>query len=120
VNNIKKYIGTGKPIKRTPWHVRGVHNYRILLKELGIDKKYEQIHEGEKAKVVYLKPNTYDLDIMTFQKWPTEFDRYLTIDYDLMIDKFFMNKVGFLLNPMGKESLLRSKETENVFNAFFG
>jgi DNA polymerase elongation subunit (family B) len=120
VNNIKKYIGTGKPIKRTPWHVRGVHNYRILLKELGIDKKYEQIHEGEKAKVVYLKPNTYDLDIMTFQKWPSEFDRYLTIDYDLMIDKFFMNKVGFLLNPMGKESLLRSKETENVFNAFFG
>jgi DNA polymerase elongation subunit (family B) len=34
INNIHKYIGTGKPIKGTPWHVKGVYNYRMLLKLL--------------------------------------------------------------------------------------
>lgn len=107
INNINKYLSTGKPLKGTPWHVKGVHNYRILLKMFNLEGKYENIGEGGKAKVVYIKSNPFNIDTLTFKKWPIEFDRYLDIDNELMIDKFFIKKIGFLLNPMNKIHLMQ-------------
>ena len=97
INNIQKYLGTGKPIKGTPWHVKGVYNYRMLLKLLEIDHKYEDIHEGIKSKVAYVKKNPFNVETITFQEWPTEFDTILQFDADTMIDKFFIKKIETLL-----------------------
>ena len=107
INNINKYLSTGTPLKGTPWHVKGVHNYRTLLHQFGLESKYEKIGEGGKAKVVYIKNNPFNMDTITFKKWPIEFDRYLDIDRELMIDKFFIKKIGFLLTPMNKMNLMQ-------------
>ena len=119
VNNIDKYLGGGRPIKHTPWHVRGVHNYRKLLKELELVNEYEDIHEGTKTKVAYLKPNRFDIDVITFVRWPREFSKYLKIDHEKMIEKFYSRKIGFLLDPMNKGWLLKTSKGQATFNTFF-
>jgi len=123
VNGIRKYLGTTNsndlPKKGTPWHVKGVWNYRFLLRELGLEKHYEDIKEGTKSKIVYVKENRYNVDTITFLRWPKEFDLHLIVDYDMMIEKFFLNKISFLLEPMGKVDLLFLGETENTLNSFF-
>jgi len=108
INNIRKYLGGGIPKKGTPWHVKGVYSYRLLLKELGIENKYEDIHEGLKAKVIYIKKNPYNIETITFHEWPKEFDDVVQFDSETMIDKFFVKKVRLLLNPIGKEAIIDS------------
>ena len=118
VNGLDKYIKNGISIKGAPWHVKGVANYRMLLKKYGISNLYEDIHEGLKAKVVYVKKNKYGIETVTFQRWPKEIDKDVKIDYDVMIDKFFMKKIGFLLDPMNKLYMLDSNKDEAI-GAFF-
>jgi len=118
INNIQKYLGTGKPIKGTPWHVKGVYNYRMLLKMLEIEHKYEDIHEGIKSRVVYVKKNPFNVETITFQEWPEEFNKVLQFDSDIMIDKFFIKKIETLLKPMNKEYIIRG-DTQTRINAFF-
>ena len=118
INNIKKYLPSGLPIKGTPWHVKGVYSYRLLLKRFDLEQKYEDIFEGDKAKVVYVKSNPFNIEQITFnQHWPEEFNKVLVLDYEKMIDKFFINKVGFLLEPMNKNNLL---VVGNTFDDIFG
>jgi len=115
VSNIAKYKDA---IKGTPWHIKGVYNYRKLLKILKIDNIYENIHDGTKAKVLYVKNNSMGMDTITFLKWPDEFDKIVQIDYNTMIDKYFIRKVSILLEPMGKTNLL-NKKLEDGLNYFF-
>ena len=61
VNGIRKYLRDDGPIKGAPWHVKGVWNYRFLLKELGLEHIYENIKEGAKSRVVYVKENKYGI-----------------------------------------------------------
>ena len=117
INNIKKYLGGGTPKKGTPWHVKGVYSYRLLLDELGISHKYEDIHEGLKAKVIYVKKNPYNVETITFNEWPEEFNDIVQFDSEKMIDKFFVKKVKLLLSPIGKEAILDTNL--NAINAFF-
>jgi DNA polymerase elongation subunit (family B) len=119
VNGLRKYIKSDGPIKGTPWHVKGAYNYHLLLKELGLGEKYERITEGSKSKVLYIKTNRYNVEVLTFLRWPKEFDLHLMVDYDMMIDKFFLNKISFLLEPMGKADLLVAGESNRILNAFF-
>jgi len=119
VNNLTKYIINDKPIKGTPWHVKGAANYRMLLKQYDVVDKYEDIFEGVKAKVIYLKKNRFNMDVVTFHKWAKEFDNDIEVDKEKMIEKFFLKKIGFLLEPMGKMHLLDSKNTEKLMNLFF-
>jgi len=118
VNNIAKYVGDGEVMKGTPWHVKGVYNYRMMLKELNLVNSYEDVFEGTKGKVVYIKQNQYNLDTITFSRWPKEFDQFFVIDYERMIDNFFLKKIGFLLEPMNKKHLLEINQSE-TFDFFF-
>lgn len=111
INNINKYLSSGVPVKGTPWHVKGVHNYRLLLNELGLKDKYEDIHEGLKAKVIYVKKNPYNIDTITFHEWPREFDKVVQFDSETMIDKFFVKKVRLLLDPLNKEHIIDTNES---------
>ena len=118
INNIQKYLGTGHPIKGTPWHVKGVYNYRMLLKLLEIEHKYQDIHEGIKSRVAYVKKNPFNVETITFQEWPEEFDTILQFDADTMINKFFIKKIETLLKPMVKEYLIRG-DSQTKLNLFF-
>ena len=118
INGIKKYLGSGLPKKGTPWHVKGVYGYRLLLKELGIEDKYEDIQEGLKAKVIYVKKNPYGIETITFYEWPEEFNEVIQFDSETMVDKFFVNKIRFLLDPINKESIIDSDMS--AVRAFFG
>lgn len=70
VNNIEKYIvDDGKnitSIKGSPYHVKGTANYLNLLRQLGLENKYPKIHEGDKARVIYVKDNPFMVDVITY------------------------------------------------------
>lgn len=108
INNIRKYLSTddGRPKKGTPWHVKGVYNYRLLLEHMDLKDKYEDIYEGLKAKVIYVKKNPYNVDMITFQEWPSEFNDVIQYDSETMIEKFFINKIRTLLEPLRKEHII--------------
>jgi len=113
VNNILKYREPeGKYKKGTPYQVKGAINYMLLLKELGIDYKYEPIREGDKCRFTYVKKNKWGMDGITYFEWPKEFKAAGIIpDVDTQIDKYFIGKAKILLAPMHKEHLLDSSGT---------
>jgi len=116
VNGIDKYIVDGEYRKGTPYHIKGIAHYHFLLKELGIEHKYEHIKEGDKCKIVYLRPNKYGLDTVTYYKWPKEFfDNGILIDYDIMIEKYFINKAKIILDPINRAGILEDKGVEDLF-----
>ena len=117
VNNITKYIVDGRPIKKTPYHVKGANNFRILLEEFGLQNKYESIREGDKAKILYVKSNKYGVDVLSFYEWPKEFDKQgMQVDYGKQVEKFFISKVKFLLAPQNREMILtQSRLIDQLF-----
>jgi len=119
VHNINKYVDDQNlAVKGTPFHVKGVMNYRAMLKRLSLGSKYEDLNDESKIKVVYLKKNQYSMETMSFIVWPKEFDKVLQIDHERMVEKFFVQKVTMLLEPMGKQDLLSASAKESV-NLFF-
>jgi DNA polymerase elongation subunit (family B) len=117
-SDIDKYVHSGEVIKGTPYHLKGINNYRNLLKQLKLTKKYEDIYSGSKVKVVYIKKNSLGIDVMSFLRWPKEFEKVISIDYNEMIDKFFIGKIKILLEPMGKTELLYGS-SDAALSSFF-
>lgn len=116
INGIKKYLGGGTPKKGTPWHVKGVYGYRLLLDRLKLNDRYEDIQEGLKAKVIYVKKNPYNVETITFYEWASEFDEIIQIDSEKMIDNFFIKKVRLLLTPIEKEYII---DEDKGYRSFF-
>jgi DNA polymerase elongation subunit (family B) len=88
--------------KGTPIHVRGAIVYNHHLKQLGLEKKYQKIQEGEKIKFTYLKmPNHLKEDVVSFPtRIPKEFELDKYIDYDLQFDKAFLEPIRVILDCM--------------------
>lgn len=120
VSDPEKYVGRdGRATKGAPWHVKGVINYRMMLKVLKLDNQYQDIMAGSKMKVVYVKKNQYDVEAISFMRWPKEFDKVFTIDRPKLISKYFDEKVDSLLDPMGWKGLVSKEEKANL-DLFFG
>jgi DNA polymerase elongation subunit (family B) len=120
IKNINKYVKEDNTwAKGTPWHVKGVANYRKLLNELSLEHFYEDIYDGTKTRVVYVKKNPFNMETITFHRWPSQFDLFVQVDYDKMIEKFFVKKIKILLEPMGRVDLLEG-ETKQAIQTFFG
>ncbi len=118
-HNLEKYIDENNQYgKGTPYHVKGIANYRSLLKQLNIDSEYEDLAENSKLKVVYIKKNPYNIETISFTEWPKEFDKVIQVDNQKMVDKFFMKKIKILLEPLGKKELFSNSSSE-AFNLFF-
>jgi len=117
VNNLDKYIDEdGYPILGTPYQVKGVACYHLLLNEFNISHKYERIKEGDKIKIVYIKNNPWKFNAISYYKWPEEFtNNGIRIDYDLMIEKYFINKAKILLDPINRSGILDDKGVESLF-----
>jgi DNA polymerase elongation subunit (family B) len=120
INNMQKYIKNKYDYEKgSPWQLKGTANYRRLLHELNLENEYEDITEGEKGKVLYVKKNPMGIDCITFIRWPKEFNNYIQIDYQKMIDTYFLNKINTLLKPMKKEELVNSLDRVGM-QLFFG
>jgi DNA polymerase elongation subunit (family B) len=118
-HNLDKYIDKDNQYgKGTPYHVKGIANYRTLLKRLKINSKYEDLAENSKLKVVYIKKNPYNIETISFTEWPKEFDKIIQVDNQKMINKFFMKKVKILMEPLGQKEMF-SDNTSEAFNLFF-
>jgi DNA polymerase elongation subunit (family B) len=116
VNGIDKYITEFEYGSGTPYHIKGIAHYHFLLDQFGISNKYSHIKEGDKCKVVYLLPNKYNVPNITYYKYPKEFiDNGIKIDYDTMIEKYFMNKARIILDPINRSNILEDKGVEDVF-----
>ena len=117
INNISQYIGEDFDYKKgTPYHLKGVAHYHFLLKKFGIENKYEQIKEGDKVRVVYLRKNMFGFDVVSYYRWPEEFkNNNITVDYQTMIDKYFIAKAHILLDPINRQRVLDDKTTMDMF-----
>ena len=103
--------------KGTPIHVRGAIVYNHHLKQMGLEKKYQMIQDGEKLKFTYLKlPNHFKEDVLSYpSRIPPEFGLDNYIDYDLQFDKAFLDPIKVILDCMGWQA-----EKTNSLMDFFG
>ena len=118
VNGLTKYVRNGIVMKGCPGHVRAAFNYNQLLKEVGLETKYETIKGfGEKIKVVYVMPNKYNMENVGFIQWPKEFESIgIRVDYNKMIDMFYTKIIETLLIPAGKANLLGGGSIDSFFS----
>jgi DNA polymerase elongation subunit (family B) len=103
--------------KGTPIHVRGAIMYNHLLKQKGLDKKYQLIKEGEKLKFTYLKtPNPSKEDVISFPvRLPQELGLHAFVDYETQFEKTFVEPIKTIMQCIGWEV-----EKQNTLESFFG
>ena len=87
-----------------PGHVRAAINYNRMLKHEG-DIISPKINSGDKVKVYYIRTNN-DFGYKSIAlpadtaKFPSWFDKYFTIDTDLMEEKLISSKLEIILNAL--------------------
>lgn len=90
--NVKKANGEEVRNLGTPINVRAALNFNNIVKKYNLN--LQQITVGEKIKMIYLKPNPYDIDIIGFIDYlPPELKLEQFIDYDKQFDKAFLTNV---------------------------
>lgn len=116
INQIKKYLDGTNYTKGTPHQLKGLAHLKLLLKKFDIENDYEVPQEGNKAKIVYVKPNPYRVDSLSFISWPKEFDeKGIQVDYEKMIENNFIKKIRGLLEVIHKQNLLSGSVDSNPF-----
>jgi len=113
VQNLTKYANETKAI---PIHVRGALLFNRKIRDLKLQKKYEQIKDGEKIRFSYLKmPNPlHDNVISALGGLPKEFGIEEYIDYDTQFDKAFLEPLRAILQVIGW-----SEEKKSTLEDFF-
>ena len=117
MNGLKTYAGSPIYTKGTPIHVRGALLYNHYVKKLGLQKKYQEIRDGDKIKFVYVRmPNPFQEDVIAFpQTLPKEFGLDQFIDYDKQFEKTFVDGIQSVIDPLGWTAVEQSSLEE-----FFG
>jgi DNA polymerase elongation subunit (family B) len=117
VNGLKEYADAANIFKKgTPIHVKGALVYNHLLREMKLNKRYQEIQEGEKIKFIYLKqPNIYNNNTLAFLSGiPKQLDAEQYIDYDLQFEKSFLEPLDIILSTINWQT----EKVENL-DAFF-
>lgn len=118
VSDIRKWIDSqGKFKSGATAQAKAAYAYNKLLKEQGLDQKYEYIREGDKMKFVYLKtPNPCGFESMGFNsELPTEFGLDAYIDRKTQYDKSYLKKVENMVSFIGWNTVKK-----NVVSDYFG
>ena len=89
--------------KGTPIHVRGALLYNHIIKDRKLNKKYDEIHEGDKIKFCYMKlPNPMRENVFAV---PTVLPPELTmedyIDYEKQFTKTFKEPLNNICEAIG-------------------
>jgi DNA polymerase elongation subunit (family B) len=84
-------------------HVRGSLLYNFYLTKHNLNRRYEQIQEGDKIKFLYLKePNPISENSIAFMsKLPDELALSQYVDYDTMFEKSFIEPITTILQGLG-------------------
>jgi DNA polymerase elongation subunit (family B) len=117
VNGLKEYADAANIFKKgTPIHVKGALVYNHLLREMKLNKRYQEIQEGEKIKFIYLKqPNIYKNNTLAFLSGiPKQLEAEQYIDYDLQFKKSFIEPLEIILSTINWQS-----ERIDSIDAFF-
>ena len=104
VSNVSEYIDKKTIFKKgTPIHVRGSILYNNAIKDLGLEKKYAKILNGEKIKFCYLRmPNPIHQNVISYPDYlPTEMKIHKYIDYDKQFQKTFLDPLNLILESIG-------------------
>ena len=118
VSSLKQYADNKIIYKKgTPINSRAALLYNYMLKQTGVEKKYEVIKEGEKIKYIYLNPrNPLREDVIAFTEiLPPEFGLHKFIDNDKQFEKAFLDPAKIILNAIGWKA-----EEEASLEDFFG
>jgi DNA polymerase elongation subunit (family B) len=117
VNGLREYADAANIFKKgTPIHVKGALVYNHLLREMKLNKRYQEIQEGEKIKFIYLKqPNIYKNNTLAFLSGiPKQLEAEQYIDYDLQFKKSFIEPLEIILSTINWQS-----ERIDSIDAFF-
>jgi DNA polymerase elongation subunit (family B) len=117
VNGLTEYADPAHIFKKgTPIHVKGALVYNHFLRELNLNKRYQEIQEGEKIKFVYLKqPNIFNNNTLAFlSALPRKLGAEQYIDHDLQFDKSFLEPLDIILSAINWQS-----EKVESLDAFF-
>lgn len=106
LSSFEEYVAKCKGFqvpKGMPVHAKAGHYYNLILKDLGIDNKYELVVGGDKLRWVYIKKaNKYGISVIGFKdKMPEEFAGIFEIDYELMFSKIVFSVVERFYNRVG-------------------
>jgi len=107
VNGLGEYADAANIFKKgTPIHVKGALVYNHFLRELKLNKRYQEIQEGEKIKFVYLKqPNIFNNNTLAFiSALPKKLGAEQYIDYDLQFEKSFLEPLDIILSIINWQS----------------
>ena len=89
--------------KGTPIHVRGSLLYNKVIKDKKLNKKYNEIHEGDKIKFCYMKlPNPMRENVFAVPNvLPKELGMENYIDYDKQFEKSFKEPLNHITEAIG-------------------
>lgn len=95
--NETKKRGLGIPINSM-----AAINFNDYITRLGLTKKYEAIREGSKIKMLRLKPNPYNYEVIGYEGyWNKDFDLTEFIDRDTMFEKTFKQFIRNITDTFG-------------------
>lgn len=116
VSDVLKFIGdSGLPVKGTPVHSKAAIFHNRLLRENGLENKYEEIRDMDKMLFVYLKPNPKGFPVIGFkEELPKEFNLGGYVDYETHFDKSFRKPLEDMMESVGW-----SLEKKASLDAFF-
>lgn len=89
--------------KGTPIQVKGALLYNHAIKNKGLNKKYQEIGDGDKIKFAMLKmPNPLrDTVISVLDELPVELDLHKYVDYETQFQKAFLEPIKSILEVIG-------------------
>ena len=104
----------------TPVHVKSALFYNDLLKHFNVQRKYSQIHNGEKIKWIYLKNNPIGLETVAYKGYedPPEILSFIRqfINPDKLYKQALHKKIMMLYESLGwSEPTDSSKTMERFF-----
>ena len=77
-------------------------NFNDYITRLGLTKQYEAIREGSKIKLLRLKPNPYNYEVIGYEGyWNKDFDLTPYIDRDMMFEKTFKQYIRNITDTFG-------------------
>lgn len=104
VSSVKEYMDAKTIYKKgTPINSRAAILYNYMLKQCGVENKYETIKDGEKIKYIHMNPrNPLRQDVMGFYTiLPPEFGMHQYIDNDIQFEKAFLDPAKLILDAIG-------------------
>lgn len=91
--------------KGAPASVKATVKYNDLLKFWGLDKKHSFIVQGDKVKWIYLKPNPYQVEAISFLEWdlPEKIEAFIEkyADREKIFTSILLNKLEGFYNDLG-------------------